>query len=85
MHVKVLHVDRKWKRPVNHLDNRICPDCGANVHGWPGQRAHRQWHVELAEWLEDLSGQVNPGEPAARIPWTAVVDGDQAEAVGELE
>lgn len=33
-----------WPAPVNHLQNRTCPTCGANCHGWTGQDKMQEYH-----------------------------------------
>jgi hypothetical protein len=78
MRVHVLHRDKRWRRPQNHLDGRVCPDCGATSHGWAGQRKHQGFHVQLAELLADLAQRAGV-EDRPETPWTAAVDGGQDE------
>ena len=75
MHVRIIHMDRRWDRAQNHMDARHCPDCGATVHGKRGQQAHAQWHIELDEHLSALSARTGITEEQVEIParWTATV------------
>jgi hypothetical protein len=79
MRVHFLNIDREWRHPKNHLDGRVCPDCGSTVHGWEGQRKHQHRELILTEmilwFLENHGHELPEGNP-----WTAVVDGDQAQA-----
>lgn len=75
MRYRILHHGRKWPRPENHLDGRVCPECRATVHGRHGQKGHEDWHADLAGLLNDLSERSGL-EKAEEQPWTAVVDDD---------
>ena len=80
MHVEVMHWGRKWKRPPNHLDGRVCPKCFTTVHGNHAQHEHQQWHLDLQEVISELSSRpIADDEP---MPWTAAVDErDDQEAI----
>lgn len=72
MHVRILHHDRRWKRPDNHLDGRMCPLCSATVHGQQGQREHLAWHAEL---IDQLAGHPGTGQDdGPPVPWTPAED-----------
>jgi hypothetical protein len=76
MHVRILHHDRRWKRPDNHLDGRMCPVCHATVHGQQGQHGHLAWHAEL---INQLAGRPDAGpEDGPPVPWTRTEE-EQAE------
>ena len=55
----VTHRERPWPLPRNHMDGRVCPECGLTAHGWDGQRVHNQHHekqkIREAALLELLS------------------------------
>lgn len=83
MHVRVLPGGRRWKHPNNHLDGRVCPACGATVHGPLGQSAHERWHVELDELLDKLRELLAQLHQLAEEPvgeswtWTTILDRGQ--------
>jgi hypothetical protein len=85
-HIRVINWHRKWPRPGNHLDGRICPDCGATAHGWPGQRAHQEWHEQSRELLIKLCQRTGIAEEEVELPWSwsATVEG-HAEAPEPIE
>ena len=78
MHTAIVHWGRKWPRPKNHLDGRVCPKCFTTVHGTHAQHAHQQWHLDLQAVIDILSGQGTPA-PEQPVPWTAAVDEDDGQ------
>ena len=83
MHTQIMHWGRKWPRPKNHLDGRVCPKCATTVHGTRAQHAHQQWHLDLQAVLDDISGRAGV-EFESEVLWSAVVEdrGDEQEAIG---
>ena len=76
MRIRILHHDRRWGRPDNHLNGRICPICYATVHGSQSQHGHTDWHIELvrmAELIEQVAG-IGQREDGPPVPWTPAVD-----------
>lgn len=83
-YTRVMHWGRKWPRPRNHLDGRVCPECSATVHGNQAQHHHLNWHAELADRLNSMSERIGfePEQPG--VPWTAAVDEEaDQEAIDE--
>lgn len=71
MQVHILHHGKRWARPVNHLDGRVCPECHATVHGAYAQKTHEAWHAELAarfNALWEFTGYELPD--TGEIGWT---------------
>lgn len=84
MHVAILHRDnRPWPPPPNHLDGRVCPDCGTTAHGHKAQRKHREWHLQLNTLLTEVAKRCGLAETPFEVPWRwgAEVEGQS----GELE
>lgn len=82
----VLH-HRRWRRPLNHLDGRVCPDCGASAHGWEGQNAHAAWHEQIDDVLVKLCQRTGIKEEEVELPWTwtAVVEpGEDEDEPGQI-
>lgn len=69
----VIH-HRRWKRPNNHLDGRVCPTCSATVHGDTGQAKHDAWHQAMNDLLGQVSARAGITEEDYVVPatWTAV-------------
>ena len=83
-HVKVMHWGRKWPRPKNHLDGRVCPECSTTVHGDQAQHTHQRWHLDLQEVLDSKRSVLADDYQAPSIPWTAAVDErDDREAISD--
>lgn len=88
MHIAIVHRDnRPWRPPRNHLDGRVCPDCGATVHGNVEQHKHRNWHLQLNTLAQELAKRTGITEAPFEVPWRwgAEVEGqnDEAEALEE--
>lgn len=78
MHFRVYHHGRRWPRPDNHLDGRVCPECAVTVHGNRGQAKHFNWHIELAEVMNSVSSRAGVDEDeGAPMPWTADISSDE--------
>jgi hypothetical protein len=70
MHIAVMHRDnRPWRAPGNHLDGRVCPDCGTTVHGSKSQAKHRAWHLQLNMLAAELAKRTGITEAGLDVPW----------------
>jgi hypothetical protein len=86
MHVAIIHRDnRPWPPPGNHLDGRVCPDCGATAHGGKAQRKHRGWHLQLNQLFTELAKRTGLTETPFDVPWRwgADVESQSADELGE--
>jgi hypothetical protein len=84
MHVAIIHRDnRPWPPPRNHLDGRVCPDCGATAHGSKSQRKHREWHLKLNELATEFAKRTGLAETPFDVPWRwgADVEGQNTDAI----
>ena len=93
MRVHIIHHGgRAWPMPKNHLDRRVCPDCGVTVHGSQAQTKHHERHLKEEErdsrvvgWLVELAKRcgITEEEVASHIgqdwSWGAEVTGTEAE------
>lgn len=86
MRFRAVHVSRRWRRPVNHLDGRVCPDCKVTVHGWEGQRRHAEWHAELAAVMQEMFARTGLEEDQFEVSaaWAGGEE-DQEEPERQLE
>jgi hypothetical protein len=87
--------ERPWPHPRNHMDRRVCPDCGATAHGWDGQRTHDRHHEKekvkaaaLAELVTELAKRCGMAEEQVELlvdqwQWGAEVTGDEDAIEGE--
>lgn len=85
MHVAIINRDnRPWPPPPNHLDGRVCPDCGATCHGGKKQRKHREWHLRLNTFMTEVAKRCGLAEAPFDVPWRwgADVEG-QSDAIEE--
>jgi hypothetical protein len=86
--------ERAWPHPRNHMDRRVCPDCGITAHGWDGQRAHAKHHEKeklreaaLTELLTELAKRCGMAEEQVELlvdrwQWGAEVTGVEGEIEG---
>ena len=84
MHVAIIHRDnRPWPPPGNHLDGRVCPDCGATAHGRKGQARHRNYHLKVHAILAELAKRTGITEEPFQVPWRwgADVESQSADAI----
>jgi hypothetical protein len=82
--VRVIHHNnRPWKAPGNHLDGRVCPDCGTTVHGNVNQHKHRDWHLQLNRLATELAKRTGITEEPFEVPWRwgADVESQSADAI----
>lgn len=69
MHIAIINRDnRPWPAPGNHLDGRVCPDCGATCHG-KKQQKHREWHLQLNTFLTEVAKRCGLAEAPFDVPW----------------
>ena len=78
------HNNRPWKAPGNHLDGRVCPDCGTTVHGNVNQHKHRDWHLQLNTLATELAKRTGITEGLFDVPWRWGADVD-SQSADELE
>lgn len=60
---------RPWRPPVNHMDRRVCPDCGSTCHGDKGQQQQREFHLRLNLLLTELCKRTGITEEDIEVPW----------------
>jgi hypothetical protein len=83
MRYKIIHHrERKWPKPENHLDGRVCPECAVTVHGWTGQRAHDRHHEQQMALMMELAKRTGMTEEELEMPWSwgAEISGTEGEA-----
>jgi len=85
MYFRVLNLHRKWPRPGNHFDGRVCPECGTTAHGWKGQNAHGRWHAEQNRLLVMLCQRTGITEEQLEMPWSWTAEADADDGTAELD